>query len=423
VKEQTARVTESVSALVEASPPTSEDGRTRPTSKLVSFSDVVRAHYEWDAAAREGDAEKTRIARRRFSEKLVAFEDRFEVDLVDAYWCRKEASAVALVETRKRESGALRRAFRRVFRVSEAPDFRLFRVTDWVTGDTRKLADALHKCDVLAIKATWGLEGFQRTVVMQWLLAVEVHVLGFIESEWQHARGLAGTPGSTGIELGSDSDETDAPEAKSDRRRSPGRRATDTAAARLEHAYRGTLRELNKVEDYYLQAGQKRARLRYVEGMFLIGIPAVALAAVVAGAILAIFGLFDPDAPGVRRFYACMAAGAFGAIVSVLMRMAGHRGGFTIDHELGAVGVMRLGSFRPFIGAVSGVVLSFLIQTPFLQLDEQSFDIELFVVVAFLAGFSERWTKVVLDGAMRTIDDGGDPAPQGKAHAGKAETA
>jgi hypothetical protein len=35
---------------------------------------------------------------------------------------------------------------------------------------------------------------------------------------------------------------------------------------------------------------------------------------------------------------------------------------------------------------------------------------QFYVVAAFLSGFSERWTKVVLDGAMRTIAkvDGND---------------
>ena len=420
-------MSEAVSALDDASLASPEDGKTRTASSLVSFSDVVRAHFEWDTAVRDEDAEKARVSRRRFSDKLTAFEKRFDVEVLDAYWCRKAASAVSLVEVHQEPPGAVRRRLQRLFGVSGAPDLRLVRVTDWVTDDLRKVADLLHKCDVLAIKATWGLEGFQRTVVMQWLLAVEVHILGFIESEWKRSQGTAqasgASPGGADTPSG-DGREPDVPEGTRDRRRSPGRRATDTAAVRLERLSRGTLQELSKIEDYYLQAGQKRARLRYVEGMFVIGIPAVAVAAVVAGVILEIFGLFDPDSAGVRRFYACMAAGAIGAIISVLIRMSGHRGGFTIDHELGAVGVMRLGSFRPLIGAVSGVVLSFLIQTPFLQLDDRSFDIEAFVVVAFLAGFSERWTKVVLDGAMRTIDDPADASDQEKAkRTGKPETA
>jgi hypothetical protein len=107
-----------------------------------------------------------------------------------------------------------------------------------------------------------------------------------------------------------------------------------------------------------------------------------------------------------------MAAGAIGAVVSVLIRMSGRSGGFTIDHELGSLGVRRLGAFRPLIGAVSGVIVSFLVQTTLVPIDKHSLSFEFYVVVAFLAGFSERWTKVVLAGAMRTIEKADDPEKQ-----------
>ena len=107
------------------------------------------------------------------------------------------------------------------------------------------------------------------------------------------------------------------------------------------------VRELNKIEDYYQAAGDKRARLHYVAGMIFLGMFAAALAALASAGILWLFGLLDLDSSGVRRFYACMGAGAVGAVVSVLIRMSGRGGGFTIDHELGSVGVRRLGAFRP----------------------------------------------------------------------------
>jgi hypothetical protein len=173
--------------------------------------------------------------------------------------------------------------------------------------------------------------------------------------------------------------------------------------------------ELNRIEDYYQAAGEKRARLHYVTGMTLLGTIFVIAAALAAGVALELFGLLDLHEAGVRRFYACLAAGAVGAVVSVLMRMSGRGGGFTIDHELGAVGVRRLGAFRPLIGAVSGVVVSFLVQTSLVPIDQSSLSIEFYVVVAFLAGFSERWTKVVLDGAMRTVEPTGDAAPDSHA--------
>ena len=64
-----------------------EDGSTH-----VSFSDVVRAHYAWDRQNGEH-------SREAYDDKIRRFE-RDEGEIIDAYWCRKDASAVAL--TRKR---------------------------------------------------------------------------------------------------------------------------------------------------------------------------------------------------------------------------------------------------------------------------------------------------------------------------------
>lgn len=385
--------------------------RTKRDARLVSFSDVVRAHHRWDVAE-EADQE---TARHDFNAKLDEFERRNHVSVVDAYWCRKDASAVALAEFRQPRPGPVRRFFQKVSRREKVPDLRLYRVTDWVTEDSRKLADLLHACDVLAIKATWGLEGLQRTVVMQWLLAVEAHILGFVESEWRRRSSSADAPETRAGNGRAQTEVARSERAAEMRKAWAKRREQQETAARLDRVYRGTLRELSKIEDYYLQAGEKRARLRYVQGMLLLGVPAVAITAVITGLILNLF--FDPfelDSPGVRRFYASMGAGAIGAMFSVLIRMAGRGGGFAVDHELGSVGVMRLGAFRPLVGAVSGVVLVLLFQTNIGPMDVGTAPLAFYVVVGFLAGFSERWTVVVLGGAMRTIDKVDDKPDDGK---------
>ena len=163
------------------------------------------------------------------------------------------------------------------------------------------------------------------------------------------------------------------------------------------------------------ESGEKRARLRYVEGMLGIGILLVLLAALATWGLLALFGFGDLHDERVREFYAATAAGALGAIVSVMMRMSG-RGDFAIDHELGRTGVLMVGAWRPLIGTVSGIIVYFLVQTPMLPLDQDSLTVPFYVVIAFLAGFSERWTRVVLSGAMSTIaerghEDADAPAP------------
>ena len=96
------------------------------------------------------------------------------------------------------------------------------------------------------------------------------------------------------------------------------------------------------------------------------------------------------------------------------MRMSG-RGSFAIDHELSRWEVMLVGAYRPLIGSVSGIVVYFLVQTPLIPIEQTALTLPFYVVVAFLAGFSERWTRVVLSGAMRTIGEHeprpSEPAP------------
>jgi hypothetical protein len=376
------------------------NGRRTDDDESVSFSDVARAHYRWDVAAK--GTETRDKARADFHDKLALFERQTGADLVDAYWCRKEASAVALTQARTRPPGRLHR----LVGWDEVPELHLYRVTDWVTGGQRKLADLLHDCDILAIKATWGLEGLQRAVVMQWLLAVEAHILGFIESDWRaHAEARTHEPEPPATDGLPNAKATEVSRALERQRRLEERERAAEAAARVDSFYLRTRSELSRIEDYYQAAGEKRARLRYVEGMLVLGTLWVVLAALLSAVVISLFGLLDLDDPGIRRFYACMGAGAVGAIISVLMRMSGHRGGWAADHELGSVGIRRLGSFRPLIGAVSGVVVALLSRTSLMPLDESELSFEFYVVVAFLAGFSERWTQVVLGGAMRTISD------------------
>jgi hypothetical protein len=342
------------------------DGSTR-----VSFSDLVRAHYAWDKRAHDAPApgsketdsqrsqEQDSGARGTFDDKLR----RFENDagrITEAYWCRKGASAVALTKKRVSVPGRLGGLGAR-----SSDEYHLFRVTDWVTSDTGEIPNVLHECDVLAIKAATGLEGLPQAVVMQWLQAVESHVLGFIERHGDLA---------------------------------PTRAEMRSFIARQRA-------ELTRIEDYYQRAGEKRARMHYVSGM-LVGVPILAVLAGLLVALLVPFGAPGLETDAMRAFYVALAGGGIGAVVSVLMRMS--RGeGFTIDHELGSRGVFRLGIYRPLIGAVSAVAVYFLVQTPLLSIDNDTRSFQYYAILGFLAGFSERWTRVTLSGAMRTVDGDG----------------
>jgi hypothetical protein len=390
------------------------NGAGRGARDRKMFADVVRAHHRWDLAQSHDNASRNDL-RTEFADALTEFEGEIHGRVVDAYWSQKRASGVVLAEVYREgdleadaASGApgRPRAYRRALRWLRLwhpiPEYAIYRETDWLTGEYPKLANLLHQCDVLAIKARWGLEGIHEAVVIPWLMAVEVHVLGYIERNWgslEAARADAAHPADANAE---------------DRAAVAAAEVLRTAAAaereRVVYAdadafYHDILAELNRIEDYYQEAGEKQGRLHYLTGMLVFGVLGVLLTAFASAGLLAVFGLLDLHSLNVRSFYASMAAGAVGAIVSVVMRMSRRGGGgFNIDHELGAAGVRRLGAFRPLIGAVSGVVLSLLVQTSLIPIAEDQLTLEFYAVVGFLAGFSERWTRVVLDGAMRTIE-------------------
>ena len=326
----------------------------------VSFSELVRSHYRWASELHEGSGTIAVDVDAEYRRSLTEFQ-RHEGEILDAYWCRRDASAVALTVKKRRSTAAP------ADRDTDI-DMRLHRVTDWVTAATPGIADLLHQCDTLAIRVSAVLEGTPKRVAMKWLLAIESHLLGFIE------RGQAEQP---------------------------------KAAAEF---VAGQRRELSKLEDYYERAGQKLARQTYVVGM-LLGVLVLPVIAAATAGMLAIFGAFERSSPDVQAFFACFAAGAIGAVVSVLSRMAERRGSFTIDHEIGRFGLMRLGSYRPVIGGIFGLVLFFIAQTTIVDIDPETKTFPFYVVVAFLAGFSERWTQVVLDGAERTIPGSGNAEP------------
>lgn len=317
----------------------------------VSFSDLVRAHHAWDT---DPDVANAETVKARFQDLLARFEAAAG-EIVDAYWCRHVASGVALTRRERERRGRLLGRRRKL-------EYRLHRVSDWVTDDAHEIADLLHDCDILAIKASNGLESVPRAVVMQWLMLVESHLLGFIERAGETR-----------------------PDPKVTKRFAASERA-----------------ELERIEEYYFRAGEKRAMMRYVEGMLGLGLALLLGTAIATAGVLALFGALDLESASVREFYASAAAGGIGAVISALMRMSG-RGDFAIDHEMTRLEVTLVGAYRPLIGAVSGIVVYFLLKTPLIPLEENALTLPLFVVVSFLAGFSERWTRMVLSGAMRTI--------------------
>ena len=316
--------------------------RQRDGHHEVTFPELVRAHHLWETStdAATGEARLT-----RFKQLLDDFQHQ-SGQVIDAYWCHKEASAVALTRREMTKRGRFGRK-RKI-------EYRLHRVSDWVTGENHEIADLLHDSDILGLKAAASLEGVPRAVVMQWLLLVDSHLLGFLE-RYRHE---------------------------------PCHPAVAELFAENERA------ELRRIEDYYFRAGEKRARMRYVPGMVTFGVVLVAAAGGRDRARALALRRARPHSTAVQEFYAAAAAGGVGAVVSVLMRMSG-RGSFAIDHELSRWEVMLVGAYRPLIGSVSGIVVYFLVQTPLIPIEQSGAD-----AAVLRRGRVPR-------GLQRAVDEGG----------------
>jgi hypothetical protein len=202
-----------------------------------------------------------------------------------------------------------------LLRQEEPAIIRLHRVTDWVAHE-RAIADLMHHGDTLAIKVSEVLRGTTERVAMQWIYSVQSHLLGFVE-------------------------------------RTQGRASEKEIAALVATQEQ----ELIEIEKYYARAGEKAARIVYFWGMMIGAAIDGLMAAVLAGVLWATGWFGHGHANTMETFFICYAAGGLGAIISVLMRMSSNS--FRVDYEVGRATIRRLGSFRPFIGAVFGIAVFF----------------------------------------------------------------
>jgi hypothetical protein len=339
-------------------------------SGAVSFAEVVRVHYEWERATRRGTPDDE--LEQRFRDKLSEFQQK-EGALLHAYWSRRRPSAVALtVRTRRRLKPRALKRWWPLNRKSRAIDdpltdpdaiIRLHRVTDWLARES-PIADLLHHCDTLGIRVSEILRGTSERIAMQWIYAVQSHLLGFIE-------------------------------------RTEGK----ATKAQVDEIVRQQKRELIAIEEYYDRAGEKTARVVYFGGMMLGALYSALLAGLGLLALWVGGWIEQPHVFRIETFFVSYAAGGIGAIVSVMFRMA-NEDKFAIDYEVGRPTVRKLGAFRPFIGAIFGVAMYFLISSGLPQVELPDTDQAFFYYgsVAFLAGFAERRTKVILGSAEGTLE-------------------
>jgi hypothetical protein len=321
------------------------------------FADLVRAHYAWERALGDGtDPARLAALAQAYEHRLKRFQAA-EGNIVEAYWCVRRPSAVALTEKRQ----SLREW------ASGESRIRLHRLSNWLMPrSAQKLVFLLHDCDELAIRSEEILRGTPKRIALRSIYEVESNVLAFLE-------------------------------------RTGGR----PSAPEVDEFVAGAKDGMRDARRCYDAAADKVARMVYVSGLFA-GVAAMLPVAVLAGLGLWIFGALHLEQPGTRAFFACLTAGALGAFVSVLSRMASPAK-FEVDPEVGRRALFYLGAYRPLVGAIFGLSLYFLLQSSLLQVQSGK-EFATFVVAAFLGGFSERFVKVMLSSAEKSAGGAGTPA-------------
>ena len=253
-------------------------------------------------------------------------------EIIRAYWCSHVESAVALTE--RKRLGGLR-----------TPSFGFHRETDWATKNAPDVATELHRCDELAVRANAVLTGVRQRICLELVVSCATHLLSLV-----------------------------------DRRAGTEDEAQAAAALERERA------AIDKVESYYCQAANGQAQLVYFGGIATVFL-------VIAG-IAAVWLSVSWAAP-----VAALAAGAAGAVVSVMQRI--NSGKFELEYDVGGPYAFFLGGLRPLIGGAFAMAITFAFDGGLLHIPVAAgagtHDRRLaLLVLAFLAGFSERWAQDTL---------------------------
>jgi len=253
-------------------------------------------------------------------------------EIIRAYWCSHVESAVALTE-RKRLRGL------------RPPAFGFHRETDWATKNAPDVAAELHRCDELAVRAKAVLTGVRQRICLELVVSCASHLLSLVD-------------------------------------RRAGTQDEEQAAAALERERAA----IDKVEAYYCEAANGQAQLVYFAGIATVFL-------VIAGLAAAWLSI-SWAAP-----VAALVAGAAGAVVSVMQRI--NSGRFELEYDVGGPYAFFLGGLRPLIGGAFAMAITFafdggLLHLPVAQGESTDHRRLALLVLAFLAGFSERWAQDTL---------------------------
>jgi hypothetical protein len=327
---------------------------TRPHS--VTFADLALAqfarHRELLIEGREGRA----AAEYRWH--LAEFE-REHGRIIESYWCRGAPAGVALTELPRRRAYGIRDDALVVAHFAPHPSVR----------EVPQVAAMLSDCETLAFQASQILRGTSARIVLRWLLSVSGRLLDHVDR--------------------------DSDDAKIDH------------AATEELVWRQN-EEFRRVRRYYQRAALQASSMLHLSGILLGAVPLLLIAGI--GLLLAWGFVPDHRSATAHEFLASYTMGVIGAVVSVILGMSTTK---VALEEAGRLGVRWLGALRTVVGATFALVIYLAISGDLVDVAAITEDpsLQVFAVVAFFAGFSERWVKGLIARAVGAESE--EPAASG----------
>jgi hypothetical protein len=299
--------------------------------------------------ARRVDEASYREACERYFPLLLKSFQKEEGDLLSSYYCDDVIGGTALTR-----SGDGRYTLHTVYSVA--------------TEATAPIVALIPRCERMCVEASSVLKEPSRGTHADQVFSVSTYLLGLFDA-------LA----------------------------TPGKITAENARAVLALQQE----ELSRTERELARLAQRDAQIVYFGGM-LIGL--VLTAAVGVSATWILQGT-NVSVHARDEVMGAFAGGALGAFVSVLTRMTGST--LRLGYRTGRFYLRLLGAFRPVIGAVMALALTFLILSGILDIfnipDASDGRFYFFAAIGFLAGFSERWAQdmlVVPQRATRASESG-----------------
>lgn len=368
-----------------------EELKAAISQKKVSFEQFVKAMYLLHMSP--GEFKEHGLDFQKISE---IFTDNYG-NIMCFYYCEEKQFA-ALLTLQPCEAPPTRLDYLMAFMMGKSPNknarqYHLF--TDYTLGEHPELERLLIDCDHLAVESRRLLDGDDLDACHLMLYSIIKRILCLIDF---HSRLERKSPAATTTD------------SSSLTKKEENHYLKNTNSTNIDAILELVSQQVKIVKNYHRRAAQLRAQSFYFSGM-LFGIIF----------LLALMGLYLllPPMQGFERqiFSSLIICGGLGAVVSIMSRMSSHS--LVLDFEAGKSIIVRVGIFRPILGAIFALVAYGILQSGLLAVNilntsaggpnSTNSILFFYYVVGFLAGFSERWVPDIIEIAQKGV---GDPTAQ-----------